>query len=307
MNSSLVVTTTYENPDLDGYGCIVAYAELLRAQGKNAQPYFLGRPLAEVAWMVEAHNLKLIPNPSVDEDTQVAFLDASSPELLPKTFKPAQVVEVIDHREVYNIQEFSNATAQIELVGAAATLVAERFKKEGLEPSRESALLLYGGILANTLNFTTGVTDRDTAMAAWVKQISGAGDDIAEGLYRAKSDLTGYRLEIALIDDLKVSDLRGKRFAIGQLEVLDSRDVVADRAEEMLVILHKIKEAEKSLYTFVHVKDLGDKSSHLLCLDQETQTFLADMPNATWKENMAFSKQGYRRKGIIAWLDKKLS
>ena len=36
---------------------------------------------------------------------------------------------------------------QIEMIGAAATLVAERFKNNNIDISRESAILLYNGIL----------------------------------------------------------------------------------------------------------------------------------------------------------------
>ncbi|HAU66730.1 TPA: hypothetical protein DCW61_05270, partial [Candidatus Uhrbacteria bacterium] len=124
-----IITTTYENPDLDGYGSSMAYAEFLCAQGKNAEAHVWGIPHFEVQWFLETFKLPHAKSSTDDADAEVIFLDASSPEDLLKPLQAKQVIEIIDHRKIYDISSFTNATSQIELVGASATLVAERFKK----------------------------------------------------------------------------------------------------------------------------------------------------------------------------------
>lgn len=73
-----------------------------------------------------------------------------------------QVVEVIDHHpgfENYWVQKLGS-TADILPIGAAATLIFQRWEAAGLLPliSRKSAALLATAILDNTLNFTGQLT-----------------------------------------------------------------------------------------------------------------------------------------------------
>ena len=61
---------------------------------------------------------------------------------------------------------------KIEEVGAAATLVAEKYKLFNYEISRNAAILLYYGIISNTVNLNSKITtDRDRKMVEWFKKI----------------------------------------------------------------------------------------------------------------------------------------
>ena len=62
--------------------------------------------------------------------------------------------------------------ATFDPVGSTATLVIERFRQSGMEPSRPTATLLLGAILSDTviLNSPT-TTDRDRAVIAYLEQV----------------------------------------------------------------------------------------------------------------------------------------
>ena len=63
---------------------------------------------------------------------------------IPKAIEKENIVEIIDHHNKDSWLESRNdIKVQIELIGAAATLVAKRFKNENIKISRESAILLY--------------------------------------------------------------------------------------------------------------------------------------------------------------------
>ncbi|MBI2475047.1 DHH family phosphoesterase [Candidatus Uhrbacteria bacterium] len=288
------ITTSYENPDLDGYGSAMAYAELLQTKGKDAHTRIWGTPHLEVQWFMDRFKLPQAKGPTDDTTTEVVLLDASSPDDLPKPLQVKQVIEIIDHRRINNIKAFPNAISQIELVGASATLVAERFKKENIKPSKESAMFLYGAIISNTENFTGISTDRDREMADWLKQISNAPDDLAQKMFIAKSDLSGNRLREILFGDLKTIVIEEKTFAIGQIEIIGVDKLLAERREEIMSMMKEIQKTEKSDYTFVNFKDLEKGSSKILCLDDKTAELLKDLPNLKF------------RKHIIAWIQEKL-
>ena len=301
-----IITTTYENPDLDGYGSAMAYAEFLRAHEKDATAHIWGTPHLEVQWLLKTFKLPKAKGLINDTATEVVFLDASSPDDLPKPLQTKQVIEIIDHRKIYNIKAFPNAISQIELVGATATLVAERFKKENIEPSKESALFLYGAIISNTENFTGISTDRDREMAEWLKQIANVPDDLAQQMFIAKSDLSGNRLREMLFGDLKTIVIKGKTFAIGQIEIIGVDELLEKRREEIMDIMKEIQKTENADYTFVNFKDLEKVSSKILCLDQKTADLLNDLPDSKWDGLLGTSPNLSLRKQMTAWIQEKL-
>lgn len=301
------VTTSYSGPDLDGYSCTVAYAELLRVQGKDAIASLWGDVHLEVEWVLKEFGLVRPSLVDMEENDRIVLLDASSPDDLPGGIRPEQVIEVIDHRKIHRASEFVHATIQIELVGAAATLVAERFQKAGIMPSKESALLLYGGILSNTQNFSAIDTPRDREMAAWLKGISEAPHDLAERMFTAKSDLKGDRLRQSIQNDTKILQLHGKIVGIAQLEVFEVSSLIDARRNEMESILDEVRREHDCDVTFLNMKDLATGQSTIVCRDDETSVLLHGLPDVEWNGRVGLSKTLTLRKQLSAWIDEQVT
>ena len=297
-----IITTTYKGPDLDGYGCSFAYAEFLRSQGKDAEVHIWGTPHVEVQWLIKTFKLSCAQGSTDDTTADVVLLDASNPDILPSPLKPEQVTEIIDHRKIHAADQFPNAKVQIELVGAAATLVAGRFKQAGIEPSKESAMFLYGGILSNTHNFTGLTTDRDREMAGWLKHMAEAPDDLAHQMFLAKSDLSGSRLRDTLFGDLKTLHLNGTSVTIAQLEIIGVDDLLAKRNDEIKTILSEIQNHEKAEYTFLNMIDLDTSISKILCLDAKTKDLLKELPDSVWNDLLGTSPTFTLRKQLSIWI-----
>ena len=301
------ITTSYSCPDLDGYSCSIAYAELLRTQGEQAKACIWGDVHIEVEWLIKQFNLAQPPTScKILGDEQVVLLDASNPEDLPQAFKTDKVVEVIDHRKIHRGAEFTNAHIQIELVGAAATLVAERFQLANIVPSKESALLLFGGIISNTQNFTAINTERDNKMADWLREISNAPADLARQMFQAKSDLSGAKLQRTLLGDSKVLHVEGNVIGTAQLEIIGVKELLDTRRLEIEEVLQKIAKEHHCDYMFANIKDLKLQVSYLLCLDDVTCTLLKSVPEVEWEGRLGLSKKLTLRKQLTAWIDQRL-
>ncbi len=302
-----IITTTYEGPDLDGYSCSIAYAELLRAQGKNAEAHIWGEPQIEVAWLLKTFNITPALGPLENFEGDVILMDASNPEALAPSISPEQVTEVIDHRKVTFEDGFLRAVCQIEQVGAAATLVAERFQKTKIEPTPTSALLLLGGIISNTQNFTGIVTDKDREMAEWLREFAKPPQDLAEQMFTAKSDLAGEKLQQVLKSDEKIMHLQGKKVGTMQLEILGVEKLLAERQGEIEEALKAFHDSGQCDFSFLNLKDLSTGVSILMCADDGTRTFLNDAPGITWSGRIGKSTTLTMRKQITAWIDEKLA
>src|SRR3954469_19987578 len=76
----------------------------------------------------------------------------------------AEIVEILDHHHIGSIETRVPVRATFDPVGSTATLVIERFRQNGMEPSRPTATVLLGAILSDTviLNSPT-TTERDHA------------------------------------------------------------------------------------------------------------------------------------------------
>ena len=74
----------------------------------------------------------------------------------------AEIVEILDHHHIGSIETRVPVRATFDPVGSTATLVIERFRQNGMEPSKPVATLLLGAILSDTviLNSPT-TTERD--------------------------------------------------------------------------------------------------------------------------------------------------
>src|SRR4029079_11327844 len=84
----------------------------------------------------------------------------------------AEIVEILDHHHIGSIETRVPVRATFDPVGSTATLVIERFRQAGMEPSRPTATVLLGAILSDTviLNSPT-TTDRDRAVVAYLEQV----------------------------------------------------------------------------------------------------------------------------------------
>ena len=84
----------------------------------------------------------------------------------------AEIVEILDHHHIGSIETKVPVTATFDPVGSTATLVIERFRRSGVEPSRPTAMLLLAAVLADTviLNSPT-TTERDAAVVEYLERV----------------------------------------------------------------------------------------------------------------------------------------
>src|SRR3989338_3432111 len=242
-----IFTTSYVDPDLDGVACAVAHAELLNATGKPAEACLLWHPTAEAEFaLTTLHISRPTERTTFESQETVVILDASEPMQFEGRLLPDQVVEVIDHRKVNEAEKFLNAKIQIELVGAAATLVAEKFREQNIKPSASTAQLLQAAIISNTQNFQAKTTTHpDHAMMKWLAEIAPLPVNFTHDMFAAKSDFTGDRLEKAMDIETAIFEIAGKRLGVVQLELVESEALVRDRKDELIILLEQLRTQNK--------------------------------------------------------------
>lgn len=305
---SKTLVTSYSFPDLDGTSCAVAYAEFLRLQGQNAEAAFFGELHDESRYLLDTYKIsypKMLQN---DEDyEQVILVDASELTGIDDKVQPDKVVEIIDHRKVNDAHLFTNAKVQIEMVGAAATLIAEKFHEQSTEPSKASAVLLAGGIVSNSFNFRSpNTTDRDKKMYEWLKGLVGLKDDFTQKLFQAKSDVSGEKLWKRMDGEFAIFDMASKKVGIAQLELFGAEEVARNRMDEIVKNLETLKAREELDLIMFSIVELGESKNFFVVSDLEMQKILTKTLGVEFANNLAERPGFIMRKQIAPFIKTEL-
>ena len=249
------IVTSYVNPDLDGTASMYAYSEFLKKTEKNSNFYIEGKPMQEAEIVCEIFQIDLKPATRIEKEDKIIVTDTNFFVTIPFV-NPENIVEFIDHHKITESQEICpNAKFQIEMVGAACTLVAERFQKSQVEISRESAILLYYGIISNTINLKAKVTTkRDLKMAKWLKEkCSEISDEKVKEIFMKKSQIRD-SLRAEMEAEI-VWNFKGKRLTIAQLEYANVEKFLVENEMKIREILQEVKTENQLDYVLINCVD----------------------------------------------------
>jgi len=177
----------------------------------------------------------------------------------------AEIVEILDHHHIGSIETRVPVMATFDPVGSTATLVVERFRQNGMEPSRPAAMMLLGAVLSDTviLNSPT-TTERDHTVVEYLERAL-AIDALKLGreMFESTADVSEVSAEEIVTRDAKRYQVRGEQeICIAQVEVVGS--ALLDRKQELLRALRSEREnKELALYALM-VTDVLEKGTEML-------------------------------------------
>lgn len=294
------VVTTYINPNMDGISLMYAYTELLNKKGEQANYYFEGTMKKEVEIVLNKFNIKLNNINKIENDDKIVLVDTNYLTELSKYVKKENIVEIIDHhnRESW-LDDNTDIKIQIELIGAAATLVAERFKNENIGISRESAILLYYGIISNTMNLKIKLTSKkDIEMADWLKQqVPEITDKITTEIFVEKSEI-GNSLREEMEVEFK-DQFMSISWSMGQLEVANVENFLSKYENDIRKILNTVSEENDVDYISVNCMDIINGYSVIVARDDKTAKIISDAVGFEFKDLKAKTTELVSRKEIV--------
>ncbi|WP_326943230.1 DHH family phosphoesterase [Amycolatopsis sp. NBC_01307] len=217
------IATTYVNPDTDGVAGCVALRELSRELGFRERLTVIldGTINSETHALFALAGLEL---PSIGMAAlpqgviAVALVDTHHLSQLPTWVAPALVKVIFDHHSHGDTNFFPAATIVNEKVGAACTLIAERYFEAGSQISPATATALQGGILSNTLDFVApSTTERDRAAFARLDEMTGRGAELRQVLREERAAFINGTTSDILSSDVKV--FRDSTTTIGMSQV----------------------------------------------------------------------------------------
>lgn len=156
----------------------------------------------------------------------------------------AEVLGIIDHHRLADIQTNNPIFFRNEIVGSSTTIVAEMYQEKGLMPSKKMAGLMCAAIISDTVIFKSPTaTSRDRIIAERLARIAGLSlDELGQFIFAAS--LGGDKSAKDLMyTDFKDFHIAGHYLGVSQITCVDSVSML-DRKEEFLDQMRKDK-AEK--------------------------------------------------------------
>ncbi len=155
----------------------------------------------------------------------------------------AEIVAIIDHHRLADIQTGGPVFMRNEPVGSTTTIVATMYQERGLQPSEKLAGLMTAAILSDTVMFKSPTcTPRDRRMAERLAHIAGIDlETLGREMFSAGSG-TDKPVEQLLNTDFKEFHIAGHNLGICQITCLDI-DRMLERLPEILPEMDKIKQA----------------------------------------------------------------
>jgi manganese-dependent inorganic pyrophosphatase len=191
------------------------------------------------------------------------------------------IVEVIDH---HRLGGFSSATPihfWNNPVGSTCTIVALLYQQHGIPIPADTAGLLMGGLIADTLNLsspTATETDR-TILEALGRQAGVDAAQLAREIFDVGSPLLTLRPDEVVTSDAKEYEEAGERFSVAQIEELGFGPFYEKHAE-LAASLDEYCRGRRLFFSALLVTDVNTQNSLLLVSGSEEFRQQIDYPVA---------------------------
>jgi manganese-dependent inorganic pyrophosphatase len=178
----------------------------------------------------------------------------------------ADIIEVIDHHRLGgNLVTKEPVRFINEIVGSTCTIVAKSFRDAGVEPTKEIALCLCAGMIADTLILSSPTaTKTDAEMLSWLAPIAGIDiEKFGNAFFEVGSVLRELSFKDALSSDRKEFDESGWKISISQIEEL-GLDEFEKCTEDLAAELNSLVEERQLDFACLMVTDISCNNSILL-------------------------------------------
>jgi len=177
----------------------------------------------------------------------------------------AQILEVIDHHRLGDIQTGEPILVINRPVGSTSTIIFKMFKEKHIDVPAEIAGIMLAAILSDTVLMKSPTTTEEDRAA--VSELAGLASvnavEFGVEMYRQASDIESASPKDLILGDLKLYEFSGIKLGIGQLETIDSRSVLK-RKREILNAMDEILSDRDYDGLFFMITDILREGTDLL-------------------------------------------
>ena len=209
----------------------------------------------------------------------------------------AEIMEIIDHHRLADIQTSNPIFVRNEPVGSTNTIIAAMFQDRGLIPSEKLAGMMAAAILSDTVMFKSPTcTVRDVRTAERMARIADISLD-EQGKKIFSASVEGKTAKELLFTDYKEFHIAGHDLAVSQVTCVDSSNMLS-RKEELLAEMRAAAKKKDVSLVILMLTDVLLEGSQLLYVGDDD--VISQAFGVTPRDNEVFlPKVMSRKKQII--------
>lgn len=176
----------------------------------------------------------------------------------------AEILEIIDHHRLADIQTRQPISMRNEPVGSTNTIITSMYQEHGVIPSPAMAGLMAAAILSDTVMFKSPTcTKRDRTMAERLSRIANVSlDELGKELF-SSAGIEDKSAEDLFRTDYKKFHIAEKNIGVSQITCIDTSAYLA-RADEFLETMETLKKRNEFDIVILMLTDVLSEGSHLL-------------------------------------------
>lgn len=295
---SKILVFGHQNPDTDAIGAAIAFANLQKELGKDAEAVALGEPNEETAFALNHFGLAAprVVETVANEVEQVMLVDHNEFQQSAADIEKVEILAVVDHHRIANFQTANPLYYRAEPVGCTSTIILKLYKENNVEVPKNIAGMMLSAIVSDTLLFKSPTcTQEDVQAAKELAEIAGV-DLEGYGLEMLKAGTNlGTKSAAELIDlDAKSFPMGGSNLRIAQVNTVDLAEVFARQAELELAMQEANAANGYDLFVLV-VTNILDSDSEILIVGEPKEN-VEKAFNVTLENNRALLKGVVSRK-----------
>lgn len=196
---------------------------------------------------------------------KVILLDHNERTQTVNGIEQAEILEIIDHHRLGDIQTNNPISFKNEPVGSTSTIIANLFFDAGIRPSKGIAGILCAAILSDTLKFQSPTcTYTDRIVAEKLSEIAGLNiEDFATAMFKAGSSLQGKTPKDIFNQDMKEYNIGKLRLGIGQVYTMDMESI-SEVKDALLEYMGAFSKENRYNLVMLLVTDILNQGSEVL-------------------------------------------
>ena len=200
---------------------------------------------------------------------QVVLVDHNEAAQSVNGLEQVEIMEIIDHHRLADIQTTQPVSVRNEPVGSTNTILTSMYQELGVIPSPKIAGLMAAAIISDTVMFKSPTcTQKDIAMAERLARIANISlEELGKEIFAAgiSADKSA---EDLLKTDYKQFHISGQNLGVGQITCVDSKPLL-ERKDEFLAVMKKFRKEQDLDYVILMLTDVLLEGSHLIYLGND--------------------------------------
>ena len=205
----------------------------------------------------------------------------------------AEILEIIDHHRLADIQTNYPIYVRNEPVGSTNTIIASMFQDKGLMPSEKMAGMMAAAILSDTVMFKSPTcTERDIRTAERMARIANVSlDELGKEIFSASMGNRSAKEQF--FADYKEFHIAGYDLAVAQITCVDSPKML-ERKSEFLELMRSVAQEKGFAMVILMLTDVLLEGTQLIFVGDDDTIHQAF--NVTPKDNTVFLPRIMSRK-----------